>query len=337
MTKILVRATNWLGDAVLNTPFIEALHKKESFAEIQLLAKPWVSQIFENNPYISKIIEYKSSTIHKGTIGIYRLIKELRAENFQKCYILPNSFSSALIPYLAGIPERIGYARDGRSFLLTNKLQVSKEILNKHQIYYYLNILDRYYDVSIKPKVYLIEEEKNKALEMLNAFNISKSYKIIGINPGAFFGSAKRWEPENFANVAIRLRKEFNVVFLIFGTESERIIASYIENLIGDSAINFAGKTTVRELMALIGFCDLFLTNDTGPMHIAAALDVPVAAIFGSTNPKTTGPFSDKHIVIQKDVGCNPCLKRECPFDRKCFTSITPDEVVAKIRYLFES
>lgn len=332
--RILIRGVNWIGDSVLTLPAIKAIRKRFSNAHISLLVKPWVSEIFKENGDIDEIILYNKDRL--------KIVKELRQKGFDMAILLQNAFDAAFIAWLAGIPERIGYNRDLRGPLLTKAIPLDKSILKKHQVYYYLNLLN---SIGIdtpepQPYIHLIDEERERAKGLLNdLFGKEDESPIIGLNPGATYGSSKRWLAERFAELASRIINELKGRVIIFGSPSEIQIANQVFN--NTSRIthrtsrisNMAGKTTLRELIAIISECDVFVTNDSGPMHIASALFIPTVAIFGSTNPLTTSPFGEGHKVITKNLPCSPCLKRECPEGHlRCMTDITVDEVFNAVK-----
>jgi lipopolysaccharide heptosyltransferase II len=335
--KLLVRGVNWIGDSVMTLPALKALREKFSRTNISLLVKPWVSAVFENNPHIDQIILY--SDLHKGVFGKIKLSKTLRREHFCSAILFQNAFDAAIIAFLAGIKNRIGYNRDGRGFLLTNAVSVARE--KSHQIYYYLNLLEQ---IGIKaefsyPYIYLLLDERLQARRRVAAMK----RPILGINPGATYGSAKRWFPERFAEVATWFMADTGGSVIIFGGNSEVDIADEIyKNIIPefrkpDTLLNAAGQTTLRELISLISECDVFLTNDSGPLHIAYAVRTPMVAIFGSTDPQLTGPppgaESETTIIIAPDTPCSPCFERSCKRnDMQCMYAVTSDEVYYGIK-----
>jgi lipopolysaccharide heptosyltransferase II len=335
--KLLVRGVNWIGDSVMTLPALKALKEGLSGSIISLLVKPWVSAVFENNPHIDKIILY--SQLHKGVFGRLKLSQTLRREHFCGAILFQNAFDAAIIAFLAGIGERIGYNRDGRGLLLTNAVSVPRE--KSHQIHYYLNLLEQ---IGIKtkysyPYIYLLLDERLQARERLAAMK----RPILGINPGATYGSAKRWFPERFAEVATWFMADTGGSVIIFGGNSEVDIADEIyKNIIPefrkpDSLLNVAGQTALRELISLISECDVFLTNDSGPLHIAYAVQTPMVAIFGSTDPQLTGPppgaESDNTVIIAPDIPCSPCFERACKQnDMQCMYAVTSDEVYYGIK-----
>lgn len=352
--KILIRGVNWIGDAVLTIPAINAVRKAFPTAHISLLVKPWVAEVFSENPDINEIISYDEK--FKGIIGKFRLAQLLRSSCFDTAILFQNAFDAALVTWLARIPERIGYKRDGRDLLLTNGIPVPNEILGQHQVNYYLNIV-RSIQMDIEettPYIHLTDDEREKARETIASGLQEPRLPLIGINPGATYGSAKRWPPKYFAEVIMKIINDLNARVIIFGSPAEVDIANEIINEIntlkikrrteyGSRIMVMSGKTSLRELAALISECDAFITNDSGSMHMASALYVPTAAIFGSTDPTATGPFGKGHKIIIADLPCSPCMKRECPEGEiVCMTEISPDkvfkaltEILPKVRAVF--
>ena len=327
--KILIRSVNWIGDAVMTTPAIGVVREQFPKSEITLLANPLVSELFTPHEFVDRVITFDSKGAHKGIIGRLRLAGEIRRQNFDVAIILPNSFDSALVPWLAGIPVRLGKRSDGRSLLLTHSYAASDRP-GRHEVKYYLDLLG-YFGIkgrTTSPNLTTTHEEERHAATLLNDHGIGEQDFVLGINPGASYGSAKRWYPERFADLALRLAKEWNAKVIVFGSTGEKDIAAAIEQLMAGNCLNLCGSTGVRELMALIRRCDFFITNDSGPMHIAAAFGVPLVAIFGPTDHKGTSPYNCKATVVRKDVPCAPCKLRECPTDHRCMIAVTADDVV---------
>lgn len=334
--RILIRGVNWIGDAVLTIPAISAVRHEFPRAHISLLVKPWVADIFKANSDIDEIILYEK--IYDSIPGKFRLARELRKKGFDKAILLQNAFDAALITWLARIPERIGYSRDARGFLLTNAVPVQNDSLKKHQIHYYLDLLNKAgIDARFSlPYIYLTDAERLWAKSIISGSPLpSQSSLVLGINPGAAYGSAKRWMPESFAEVIKRIIDELDGRVIIFGGPSEKEIADDIASLCPEHSkdiLIMAGKTDIRQLASLISECDAFITNDSGPMHMASALLVPTVAIFGSTDSAATGPFGDGHKIITKGLPCSPCLERECPEGHlKCMTGITGEDVFSAL------
>jgi heptosyltransferase-2 len=343
--KILIRGVNWIGDAVLTLPAVRSIRHAFPDAHISLLVKPWVAEIFKGNRDVDEIILYED--IFKGLTGKLKLAKILRKKKFDKAILLQNAFDAAFLARFSGIPERIGYKRDGRGVLLTNAVQVKENILEEHQVNYYLDLLRSagIGTLDSQPYLLLTDDERQWARKLLSSHFSGKVAPLIGINPGATYGSAKRWLPERFGELIIKIINEMKGRVIIFGSESEVEISNEIIKEInrlkiklkieefGSPILVMSGKTNLRELTALIGECDAFVTNDSGPMHMASALFVPVAALFGSTNKITTGPFGQGHTIISRDLPCAPCMKRECPEGHlNCMMEITADEVFTAVK-----
>lgn len=337
--RILVRAVNWIGDAVMTTPALCAVRQTFPNAEITLLANPLVSQLFQYHPWIDRVITFDRNGRHKGVAGRLRLAAELRRERFDLALILPNSFDSALVPFLARIPRRLGKASDGRSLLLTGRYTEPEQAEPEHEIHYYLNLLQHFgmSGGSDSPLLATTVDEDREAAAFLAARGITGEQPLLGINAGASFGSAKRWYPERFAEVARTLSAEWQARVILFGGPGEQDIVGVIEKNLGSNCLNLAGKTSVRQLMALIKRCSFFITNDSGPMHIAAAFAIPLVAVFGSTDHVGTAPFSNRAIIVRKATDCAPCKLRQCPIDHHCMTSISADDVIASARRLWYS
>jgi len=349
--KILIRGVNWIGDAVLTIPAIRAVREAFPDAHISLLVKSWVAEIFKGNPDINEIIIYEDR--FSSVTGKFRLAKILRSRGFNTAILLQNAFDAAMMAWLSRIPERIGYRRDWRRLLLTKAVPVKKDLLKQHHVYYYLNLLKESLNiapVNTEPILYLDKEEIQEAKALLTqSLHLNHKSPLIGINPGATYGSAKRWLPERFAELIQRTINELDGRVVLFGSKSEVEITKEITEKITQNAdhrsqitdyasriLNMTGKTNLRQLAALISECDVFITNDSGPMHIASALFVPIVAIFGSTDRTVTGPFGRGHKIISKDVACSPCLERECPEKHlKCMTEITTEDVFSALKEFY--
>jgi heptosyltransferase-2 len=328
----MVRATNWIGDAVMSLPAIEALHARFPSCEIVLVSKPWVSEIYWNHPAVSRQIVYDAEGEHRGARGLWKLVQQLRSERFAAAILLQNAFQAAWTAWCAGIPLRIGYARDGRSSLLTEAVEVPPRASYGHEAYYYLQLLFRSGLIE-KPQaveevhLHLAESERRWAAKQLQTVGLSGRRFLIGICPGASFGPAKRWLPDRYANLADRLIDALGADVLIFGSRAETPLAEAVARAMAHTPVLVAGKTTLREFMALLARCHVVVTNDSGPMHLAAALGSPLLAIFGSTNERATGPLGLRARVIKRPVECNPCGLRQCPIDFRCMNGISVDDV----------
>ena len=332
--NILVRSVNWIGDAVMTMPAITALRKAYPESKISLLVKPSVAPIFEQDPHIDNFVLYGDK--FKGVLGKLKLAYALRRMGFSMAILLQNAFDAALIAFLSGIPERIGYKRDGRGKLLTKPVPFHGDDRKLHHINYYLNLLTSagIPAATSQPYIYLSLDERLAARSTLAGL----ARPVLGINPGASFGSAKRWAPERFAGVASRFMSDTGGSVVIFGGNNEIHIAFEIEKLVSghksDRLLNLAGKTSLRALASLIAECDVIVTNDSGPMHIAYAVGTPLVSIFGSTDPHLTGPPpGNNNIALKFSLSCGPCFERTCRNnDMRCMDAITADDVYQGVK-----
>lgn len=330
--NILIRGVNWVGDAVMTMPAVRALRKAYPGAGISLLARPSILPLFERDPNLDSLISYGEK--FRGILGRLRLAFSVRRMGFSKAVLFQNAFDAALIAFLAGIPERIGYNRDGRGKLLTRPVPFNGDDRKLHHIRYYLDLL-RAAGIPAeysRPFIYLELEERLSARKVLSVLR----RPVLGINPGAAYGSAKRWFPERYVEVADRFISDTSGSVVLFGGNNEKEIATEIEKLMGrgtPEALNLAGRTTLRELAALISECDVMVANDSGPMHIGYAVGTPLVGIFGSTDPGLTGPPEKGGVVLKSDVSCSPCFERTCgKNDMRCMDAITSGEVYQALK-----
>jgi lipopolysaccharide heptosyltransferase II len=313
-SNILVRATNWVGDAVMSLPALQAIRERFSTARIAILAKPWVADVYSGESVADEIILYNLPSS-------WRMGHELRHRRFDCAILLQNAFEAAWIAWLARVPTRIGYKRDGRQVLLTRAVDVPKPgEIPRHQRFYYLELLRRAGLIDALPISDAIRLHSDAA---------SNGKRIIGVSPGAAYGAAKRWLPERFAEAAGELATARDASIALFGSQTERALCEDVaQRLSGHQVTNYAGQTTLSQFIDLAAGCELFLTNDSGPMHIASALGVPTVAIFGATDDTTTGPTGLNARVVRQPVDCSPCLLRECPIDHRCMTGVSAERVV---------
>jgi heptosyltransferase-2 len=337
--KILVRSTNWIGDAVMTTPAVRTIRENFPESEITLLVHPWVSDVFRYSPRVDRVLMYEKKGRHRGIRGMLQLAAELRQENFDCAILLQNAFEAAFITWLARIPVRAGYTTDGRSLLLTHGVHKTLEAVKKHEVHYYQRIM---LGLGLRPapnelELFIpgdqIDAIKARVATMAD-FQVG-SLPLIGFNPGAAFGPAKRWPAEKFAQLAQMIGRDPKTRIVLFGSEADRPTCAEIIARSGAAAprmLNLAGRTSLVEAMALIGECDVFVTNDSGLMHVAAALHTPLVAIFGSTDHIATGPYADNAVVIRKPLPCSPCKKTHCPEKHfRCMQLINSDEVFAAV------
>jgi len=353
--RILVRGVNWLGDAVMTTPALLRLREKFPAAHIAILVPEKLAELWETHPAVNEVISFSAGD------GVFAVGRKLRAGNYDLALVLPNSPRSALEVFLAGIPQRVGHARPWRNLFLTqvvapraeavkmrkrtaaeikqliSQLPTSNSQLpaSAHQLHEYLHLaaaLDAS-EEPLPPQLFVAPEEIEAPKKKFGLEKIDRP--IIGLNPGAEYGPAKRWPAENFIAAAQEIQQRTNCVWLLFGGKSDmepaERMAAAIRNPKSEIR-NVSGQTSLRELMALLKICRVLLTNDTGPMHVAAALGTPVVVPFGSTSPELTGPiFSPNAAILKSAAPCSPCFLRECPIDFRCMNDITVKRVVEAV------
>ena len=326
--KILILTPNWLGDAVLALPAIEAVKQIFPQARLSLLIPGHLLDIFKYNPVVDDLITYNHLKGFKGLWEDKRLVGGLKRMDFDLAVIFPNSFRSALLTSLSGIPERVGYRADARSFLLTRPLSRADGWLRQHMVDYYMNLVRGlgYVGETGPPKIYLSQEEEMWADEFIASISGGHEEAVVGLNPGATYGPAKRWFPERFVGLARRLAENYRVKFLIFGGPREMGMVEGMAQSLGGKGISLAGKTDLLKLAVLSRRCAVFITNDSGPMHLAAASGARVIALFGSTDPGKSGPLGDS-LVIWGRVECSPCFKRTCKIGYLCLKEISVEKV----------
>jgi heptosyltransferase-2 len=329
--KIIVRMPNWIGDAVLALPALATLRAAYPEAEIWIAAREWVKDLIGPRPSVQGIVALPEVRNLKSLRKAARLVK---AGGFDIGLLLTNSFASALVFSLAGVRERWGYARDGRRLLLTRAVRVRETWAPLSQRDYYLALLAGLGLAPLSGEIDLhVSAAEGKAADaLLDTAGRDRSRPLVILNPGAAYGPAKRWPAERFAALAGLLRSRAGAEIALVGAPGDTSIADAIASAWDGKLLDFTGRTSLRELAGLITRARVFITNDTGPMHMANALKVPVVAIFGPTDPLRTGPFQPPSAVLKKDVPCWPCLYRACPYDHRCMTRIDPEEVFAACR-----
>lgn len=333
--KLLIRGTNWIGDAVMTLPAMASIRETFPAARISVLAKPWVADVYRLCSHVDDIFTFESPGRHDGITGKFRLAAEIKGKNFDAAILLQNAIEAAIIACLARIPIRAGYDSDARGFLLTHAVKRTPCIKEVHQTHYYLEMVkalgcrDTGIQVRLEPRA----EDRERAEAILNTLRVENT-PLVGLAPGATYGAAKKWYPERFAAIADRLAEERNARILLFGSKADEGSTQDVAKHAHYPLIDLAGKTSLRDAMAVMARCALFISNDSGLMHVAAALGVPVIAIFGSTNPITTGPVGSKSIIIQKKVACSPCLKTTCPTDFRCMDMIQAEDVYQAAKQL---
>lgn len=342
--NILIRATNWVGDAIMTLPALDALAQAAPQARIEVLAKPWVAPIYLNHPKVSRVVIFEHSRKHSGPGGLLRLCSKLRGRNYDWAVLFQNAFQAGLIACLCRAGVRLGYGSDGRRLLLTHPVERSPQVRQIHETSYYLNILFQAGILNqeppaegVCPHLHLAEADLTWARRFITKKRLDRGL-ILGMAPGAAFGPAKCWPAERFSALADALNSDGFKSLVLFGSKGEdqtcQEVAGGVNKL---KVFNLAGRTSLGRAMALLSVLNAFVTNDSGLMHASAALGTPTVAVFGSTNPVTTGPLGGRVRMVRKPVDCSPCLKPVCPTDLRCFTGIEPEEVAQTTRELLEA
>ncbi len=341
--KIVVRGTNWVGDAVMTIPALRELRRIFPDAQITLHSRNWAKGIFQDVDFIDKILGFdREKSTFKTLIS---QASNWRKEKFDLAVVFPNSFESALLSKLGKVPKRFGYAKDGRSFLLTNPIKIPAWKNERHEVFYYLNLV-----AEVEKNVFgtssvteneprfelnVSENRKTAARKFLTQNGVDLSKKLVVFCAGSANSPAKRWETKSFAKLGDKLKSELNAEIVLDGAKNEVGISQNVAESMWTAPIVLTGKTSLAEGMAILSVADLLISNDTGPAHISAALGTKTLVLFGPTNPLTTQPLGSE--IIRKDVECSPCKFRECPIDHRCMIRISADEVFEKAAKLLNA
>ena len=332
--KILIHCPNWVGDLVMATPALRAVRENNPDAYISLLVRPQVRQVIDGLFYYDELIEYDSKSLHRSWSRKLIFSRELKKRWFNLAIVLPNSFSSAALSFLARIPERIGYNVNFRGFLLTHTIPPPREngkIVPIPMVERYLNIckaLD--YEVpSVKTKLAFSNGTRKAVRKLYQRWGIKGNKPLVAVTPGASFGSSKCWLPENFAQVGDYFIEKHGAQVMIIPGPGEQEIAFRIEAFMKHRPFNFSREVIPLEhLKAMISDSVLLITNDTGPRHFAVALDTPVVVIMGPTDPRYTDYDLEKTRLLREELECSPCHLKTCPIDHQCMKNISPEKVI---------
>ena len=336
--RVLVKEVNWLGDLVLSLPALRVLRTAFGGATLSVLIRQELAGFFDGINWVDEVIPYTMRAGIRGWADQREIIAAVRARRFDLAVIFPNSFRSALWTMLARVPCRAGYATDGRRFLLTNHTVPKASANIGHQRFYWLGMVSD--TLGISPAIadsmsYRLEVSQQsvvRATNWLASHRRNRDAPLIAISSAAAYGPAKEWPPPYYAELIDLLRELAGAECVLLGTASERFKCEQVASICRAGALVAAGDTDVAELKALLSLCDGFAGNDSGAMHLAAALGIPTVGIFGSTNPMRTGPVGPKATTIFHPVDCSPCLKRTCRFGHyRCLQGIAPAEIVAAL------
>jgi heptosyltransferase-2 len=319
--RLLIRAPNWLGDAVMALPALAAVRAGLPETHVAIAAIASVAPIFEE--------QTSAAPDELVTIADRACEAKVFADgNFDAALLLTNSFGSALTLRRAGVPERWGFSASARGFLLTRRVPRPRARL--HQSAYYSALVEAlgFSVADTTPRMNVRPETVVRASDLLGKFGVTATARLVGFGPGAAYGHAKRWPPSRVAMVAARLAQERGVVPVLLGAPGDREAGREIESALpsGVTVINLIGRTDLRQLAGVLSRCSVFVSNDSGAMHLAAAVGVPVTAIFGPTDERVTAPIGH-HDIIFHEVFCRPCMLRDCPIDHRCMKRISADDV----------
>ena len=334
--KIVVRGTNWVGDAVMTIPALRELRRIFPNAKITLHTRKWAEGIFRDANFINEILPFDQEKSAFKTV--FAQAKILRRKNFDLAVLFPNSFESALTAKLGNVLIRFGYAKESRGFLLTDAKTIPEWKNQRHEVFYYLNLVaeieKKFFGVTTilgrEPRFSLkvSEERKTQSRKFLEKNGVDLSKKIVAFCPGSTNSRAKRWHAESYAQLNDKIQSQLNSNVILVGAADELEVSLEVAAKSNLKPIVLTGKTDLAEVTAILSVCDLLVSNDTGPAHISAALGTKTLVIFGPTNPTTTQPWNSE--IIYKRVECSPCMLRDCPIDHRCMTRILPDEVFGK-------
>lgn len=332
--RILIRGTNWVGDAVMSVPAMRLIRASLPEAKISLLTGGWAEAVFDGNDFLDEIIVLNND--HRTIGGTFREAGRIRKKGFDATVIFPNSFHSALLAHLSGIPTRVGFGSGGRGLLLSHSIQTPQWKESRHESELYLHLVKSFLSSLGKEvkgiplaesELSVSDSRKLQARKMLEDAGLKSDRPIVTLGTGSQNSRAKRWPSANYAELADSLVKELGANVVLLGSHAEKSVAVEVARLSGSKLIDFTGETGLSEAIALISISDLYIGNDMGLTHIAPAVGTETLAIFGPTNHIATSPLSERAQIIRKEVECSPCMLRDCPIDHRCMTGVTPRNV----------
>lgn len=340
--KILVRGTNWVGDAVMTIPAIRQLRRIFPDARITLHTRTWAEGIFRDADFIDEILTFdKTESKIKDAI---KQAKVLRKHGFDLAVLFPNSFETALVAKMARIPRRFGYAKESRGFLLTDAVEIPEWKNARHEVFYYLNLVaeieKEYFGAKTvldnEPRVGLpVSEERRAAARIILEENgVDLSNKTVALGVGSTNSRAKRWHAESYARLNDLLQTELQTNVVLIGAKDEIGVSLEVFAKAEKKPVILTGKTNLAQAVAVLSEVDLLVSNDMGLAHIAPAVGTKTLVIFGPTNERTTQPTGAE--IIRKNVDCAPCMLRDCPIDHRCMTRIRAEEVFQKIKQMLD-
>jgi heptosyltransferase-2 len=335
--RIVVRGTNWVGDAVMTVPALRELRRTFPDAHITLVSRPGTADIFLDADFVDEVLIYD----RRGPASAWSQIREWRRQQFDLAVLFQNAFEAALIAFLARVPLRIGYDTERRRALLTHAIPLPLWKDERHESLYYLNLVEELERLLLRksssdsrePRFSLevSRDRQQQAEAFLRQHGLRMDGPLVLLCPGSINSRAKRWPADRYAALADRFLETGASVALI-GSRAEMEVSAQVCQQMRKQPIILTGKTTLAELTAIIRVAKILITNDTGPAHIGSALGTPTLVIFGPTNPLTTRPFAQTAEIVRHPPDCAPCMLRDCPIDHRCMTAITPEEVFQRAR-----
>ena len=325
--KVLVVAPSWIGDTIMMQPMLTLLKQREPGLHIDVLAPGWSAPLLDRMAEVDGVITNPFAHGQLRVMSRHSLGRDLAQSGYQRCYVMPNSWKSALVPFFAEIPHRIGYQGEARWWLLNERHRLDKQE--------YPRLVQRYAALAGPLPAELPRPQLNSTLEQQQAARAALGLPLHGVPiifcPGAEYGPATRWPATPFATLARRLASTDFPVWIL-GSAKDAAIGGVITKLAGGAAINLCGRTTLEQVIDLIASAILVVSNDSGLMHVAAALDRPLVALYGSTDPGYTPPLSPHAKILSRRLDCSPCFKRECPLGHfACLNELQPEQVLAAI------
>ena len=330
ISRIVVRAPNWVGDAVMSVAAFRELRSLFPNAHITVVSKPGTADVFRGADFVDEVLVYE----RHGLSSFWQQVRKWKERRFDLALLFQNAFEAAALSFLARVPQRLGYDTERRAFMLNNPVAVPSWKNERHEIFYYLNLVNELerkllgtpgHEVS-EPQfqIEVSPERKKDALKFLTGTDAGKP--LVLLCPGSVNSRAKRWQAERYAALADQLA-EFGATVALIGSPGELEVSKEVADSAKQPPVLLTGKTSVAEVAALISVADVLVTNDTGPAHIGAAVGTPTLVVLGPTNPLTTRPYGSAGEIIRHPPDCAPCMLRECPIDHRCMTAITPEEV----------
>lgn len=334
--RVVVRGANWVGDAVMTLPALRELRRLLPRARITLATRAWAADLFAGVDFIDEVLLLD----RRGALSFLAEAREMRARRFDLALLFPNAFAPALSFFAARVPERIGYATDGRNLLLTRPVRVPAWRGSRHEVFYYLNLvaeLERALfgsstvdERDARPVLTVSDERRTEARALLRERGASLARPVVALCPGSTNSRAKRWPAERFAALADMLVEEASADLVLIGARSERDVSEDVARRMKSRPLVLTGETELSLTAAILSVADLLVTNDTGPAHLADAVGCPTIVVFGPTDPVTTRPFSERAEVVRRPPDCAPCMLRDCPIDHRCMTAIEPRDLFVR-------